>query len=104
VWERLSTGEQTSNKECPELAHGVRRSADDRIRQSNGVNEEPSTYNREPNDANPLTPNHILHQPHQFVPPDDQSTFEENGRRRWRYAQFKSILEKMDEGVCPNSN
>ena len=37
----LSTGEQTSNKGCPERAHGVRRSADDRILRGNGVNEQP---------------------------------------------------------------
>jgi hypothetical protein len=42
----------------------------------------------DPTDANPLTPNHFLHQPHQYVPPDDHSTFEDNARRCWRYAQF----------------
>ena len=37
----VSTGEEKSNKGCPERAHGVRRSADDRILRGNGVNEQP---------------------------------------------------------------
>ena len=53
------------------------------------LNDRPlTTVSTDPNDANPLTPNHFLCQPHQYVPPDDDDSFEENARRRWRYAQF----------------
>jgi hypothetical protein len=49
------------------------------------LNDRPlTTVSTDPNDANPLTPNHFFCQPHQYVPPDDDDSFEENARWRWR--------------------
>lgn len=53
------------------------------------LNGRPLTHvSTDPHDANPLTPNHVLAQPHQHCPPDNENSFEENARKRWRHAQF----------------
>ena len=58
----VSTSEQTSHKGRPERPYGIRRGAGDRLRRGDGVDEWPSTYNREyrpnrrqPPDAKPFS-------------------------------------------------